>query len=122
MLIDIVPDRIIVKPRSSGITMMLDRCQGLVGTEDLINMAGKYLDQIKLSFGSSILVSDSFLRSKIDLVIDNGIDIYPGGTLMEVAHQQQNDIEYINWVKNCGFSMIEISNGIYSVSLSLIHI
>ena len=116
LLKEIVPDRNKVKPRSSGITMMLDHCQGLVGTEDLINMAGEYLDQIKLSFGTSILVSESFLRSKIDLVIDNGIDIYPGGTLMEVAYQQQNDIEYINWVKNCGFSMIEISNGIYSVS------
>lgn len=113
---EIAPDRIKVKPRSSGITMMLDRCQGLIGTEDLINMAGKYLDQIKLSFGTPILVSESFLRSKIDLAIDNGIDIYPGGTLMEVAYQQQNENEYINWVKNCGFSMIEISNGIYSVS------
>ncbi len=40
MLKEIVPDRIKVKPRSSGITMMLDRCQGLMGTEDLINMAG----------------------------------------------------------------------------------
>ena len=116
LLQEIVPDRIKVKPRSSGITMMLDRCQGLMETEDLINMAGKYLDQIKLSFGTSILVSESFLRSKINLAIDNGIDIYPGGTLMEVAYQQQNDIEYINWVKNCGFSMIEISNGIYSIS------
>jgi len=96
--------------------MMLDRCQGIIGTEDLINMAGKYLGQIKLSFGTPILVSESFLRSKIDLAIDNGIDIYPGGTLMEVAYQQQNENEYINWVKNCGFSMIEISNGIYSVS------
>jgi len=113
---EIVPDRIKVKPRSSGITMMLDRCQGIIGTEDLINMAGKYLDQIKLSFGTPILVSESFLQSKIDLAIDNGIDIYPGGTLMEVAYQQQKENEYINWVKNCGFSMIEISNGIYSVS------
>ena len=113
---EIVPDRIKVKPRSSGITMMLDRCQGLIGTEDMINMAGEYLDQIKLSFGTSVLVNEPFLRSKIDLAIDNGIDIYPGGTLMEVACQQQNDNEYINWVKNSGFSMIEISNGIYSVS------
>ena len=44
LLQEIVPDRIKVKPRSSGITMMLDRCQGLVGTEDLIHMAGEYLD------------------------------------------------------------------------------
>ena len=50
MLKEIVPDRIKVKPRSSGITMMLDRCQGLVGTEDLIHMAGEYLDQIKTLF------------------------------------------------------------------------
>ena len=47
---EIVPGRIKVKPRPYGITMMLDRCQGLNATKDLIHMAGEYLDQIKLSF------------------------------------------------------------------------
>ncbi len=112
---ELAPDRIKEKPRSSGITMMLDRCLGLGGTEDLIHMAGEYLDQIKLSFGTAVLVSETFLRTKIDLAIDNGIDIYPGGTLMEIAYQQQNDIQYINWVKNLGFSMIEISDGIFNI-------
>lgn len=77
---EIIPGRIKVKPRPYGITMMLDRCQGLNATEDLIHMAGEYLDQIKLSFGTAMLVSDAFLRDKIDLVVGNKIDIYPGGT------------------------------------------
>ena len=37
---EIVPGRIKVKPRPYGITMMLDRCQGLNATKDLIHMAG----------------------------------------------------------------------------------
>ena len=113
---DLVPDRIKVKPRHYGITMILDRCQGLKATEDLIRMAGEYLDQIKLSFGTATLLSESFLRDKINLVVDNQIDIYPGGTLMEIAFQQKNDTQYINWVKNCGFTTIEISDGIYEVN------
>ena len=112
---EIVPGRIKVKPRPYGITMMLDRCQGLNATKDLIHMAGEYLDQIKLSFGTAILVSEAFLRDKIDLVVGNQIDIYPGGTLMEIAFQQRNDIQYIDWVKNCGFTTIEISDGIYNL-------
>ena len=113
---NIAPDRIKVKPRPYGITMMLDRCQGLKATEDLIHMAGEYLDQIKLSFGTAVMLSEAFLRDKIDLVVDNQIDIYPGGTLMEIAFQQRNDTQYIDWVKNCGFTTIEISDGIYKVN------
>ena len=113
---NIAPDRIKVKPRPYGITMMLDRCQGLKATEDLIHMAGEYLDQIKLSFGTAVMLSEAFLRDKINLVVDNQIDIYPGGTLMEIAFQQRNDTQYIDWVKNCGFTTIEISDGIYKVN------
>jgi len=45
-----------------------------------------------------MLVNEAFLRDKIDLVVGNQIDIYPGGTLMEIAFQQRNDIQYIDWV------------------------
>ena len=113
---DIVPERIQEKPRSNGITMILDRCLGLRTTKDLIDMAGEYIDHIKLSFGTAALLKKDFLRDKIDLVVENDIDIYPGGTLMEIAIQTSNDVQYIKWVKNCGFTAIEISDGIYKVN------
>ena len=113
---DIVPDRIKTKVRPYGITMILDRCQGLKATEDLISMTGDYLDQIKLSSGTATLVSENFLRNKIDLVVSNRIDIYPGGTLMEIAFQQKNESQYIKWVKELGFTTIEISDGIFKLS------
>jgi len=73
---EIVPGRIKVKPRPYGITMMLDRCQGLNATKDLIHMAGEYLDQIKLSFGTAMLVNEAFLRDKIDLVVGKIVSHY----------------------------------------------
>ncbi|MCI0712763.1 MAG: phosphosulfolactate synthase, partial [Chloroflexi bacterium] len=36
--------------------MILDRCQGLLATEDLLRMCGAYLDYVKLSFGTSALL------------------------------------------------------------------
>ena len=34
---------------------------------------------------------------------------------MEIAFQNNNDIQYIDWVKRCGFTTIEISDGIYNL-------
>ncbi len=99
-------------PRARGITMMLDRCQGLAATRDLVELAGSYLDQIKLSFGSSLLLDEQLLVEKTSLVRERGIDIYPGGTLFELASTHGILPDYVDWVVAMGFTAIEISDGV----------
>ena len=79
LIYPLAPGRITTKPRRQGVTMVLDRCQGLNDTQDLLDLTGEYIDYIKLSFGTSMFMDERLLRRKIELVRTNQIDIYPGG-------------------------------------------
>lgn len=91
--------------------MILDRSLGMVATEDLCESAGKYIDQIKLSFGTALLYSDSLLRRKIELIHSYQISACPGGTLFEIAFKENSLVDYYRLLKEVGFKMIEVSDG-----------
>ncbi len=105
------PGRITAKPRRQGLTMILDRCQGFNDTLELLALSSDYIDYIKLSFGTSVLVDERLLRRKIELVRAHQIDIYPGGTLMEVALFQGVYPQFVRRAKALGFTALEISDG-----------
>ncbi|MCK8823861.1 phosphosulfolactate synthase [Fuchsiella alkaliacetigena] len=107
------------KPRQVGLTMVLDKGLGLTRTEDILNLADDYIDFYKLSFGTSALYKPELLKEKIELVTAYGIDIYPGGTYLEVAIKQDKLAEYLQRAKELGFSAIEVSDGTISLSSDL---
>jgi phosphosulfolactate synthase len=111
LLTDLTPDREHTKPRRRGLTMILDRCQGLTATKDILEMTGDYLDQVKLSFGTSVLLDEPFVRRKNDLIRSYGVDVYPGGTLAELMLVQGVYPQYLVRAKELGFTMIELSDG-----------
>lgn len=73
------------KPREYGLTMVIDKGLGLGETRDLLNVSAKYIDFIKLGFGTPALYSPEVLAEKIDIIRTEDIDVYPGGTFLEVA-------------------------------------
>lgn len=99
------------KPRQTGLTMVLDKGLGLNQTEDLMEMAADYIDFHKLSFGTSALYHPEILEQKIDLITSYGVDIYPGGTFLEVAVTQGSLDDYLTKAKKLGFTTIEVSDG-----------
>ncbi|MBM7623410.1 phosphosulfolactate synthase [Sporohalobacter salinus] len=99
------------KPRQIGLTMTLDKGLGLNQTEDLMEMAADYIDFHKLSFGTSALYCSELLSQKIDLITSYGVDIYPGGTFLEVAVTQGKLDDYLTKAKELGFTAIEVSDG-----------
>ncbi|KUK41054.1 MAG: Phosphosulfolactate synthase [Clostridia bacterium 62_21] len=99
------------KPRSVGVTMLLDKGLGLAETRDLVGIAGDYIDIIKLGFGTSALYDDDILREKVDLVRQYQIDIYPGGTFFEIAVLQDKVSYYLRLAREIGFTAIEVSDG-----------
>lgn len=115
LIYPMAPGRITAKPRQQGLTMILDRCQGLNETQDLLALSGDYIDYIKLSFGTSVLVDETLLRRKIELARAHQIDIYPGGTLMEVALFQGVYPQFVRRAKALGFTALEISDGSISI-------
>lgn len=108
--------RQMARPRQSGLTMVLDRCQGFRATQDLLELTGDYIDQIKLSFGTSVFIDENLLRRKIDLTRAYRIDIYPGGTLMEAALVHHVYPQFVQRAVRLGFTAIEISDGTISMS------
>src|SRR5215510_10833050 len=116
LLTDLAPEREHAKPRRRGLTMILDRCQGLAATSDLLEMVGEYVDHVKLSFGTSVLLSEAFIRRKNELIRAHGIEVYPGGTLAEVMLVQGAYPEYLKREKALGFNAIEVSDGTITMS------
>jgi len=99
------------KPRNQGLTMVIDKGLGLAETKDLINIAGEHIDLIKLAFGTSALYHKDVLWEKIQLARALGIEIYPGGTFLEVAILQDKLEHFLSLAKNMGFTCIEVSDG-----------
>jgi len=99
------------KPRTAGVTMIIDKCQGLTNMADLLALTGDYVDHWKLSFGTSALLDDDVLRQKITLARDNDLLVYPGGTLTEYAVLKGVYPEFVRRTCELGFSGLEISDG-----------
>ncbi len=114
-----MPDRITTKPRVQGLTMIIDRCQGLRATEDLLALTGDYVDHVKLSFGTSIFIEETLLRRKIEMIRGYNIDIYPGGTLMEATLVQGVYPQYVQRAKELGFTALEVSDGTITMPRSI---
>ncbi len=104
------------KPRTEGLTMVIDKGLGLNETKDLFEVAANYIDFLKLGFGTSALYSQEVLAQKINLANSYGVMIYPGGTFMEIAISQNKLKEYINMVSRLGYPAIEVSDGTVNVS------
>ena len=116
LLSDLAREREHAKPRRRGVTMILDRCQGLVATEDLLEMIGEYVDHVKLSFGTSVLLSKAFIQRKNELIRAYNIDVYPGGTLAELMLVQGVYPQYLKRAQELGFTAIEVSDGTITLS------
>lgn len=99
------------KPHTIGYTMVLDKGLGLQATRDLLELAGDYLDLIKLAFGTSAFYPDHLLRQKIQLIRSFGVDICPGGTFLEAAVWQGRLKEYLARAWDLGFTAVEVSDG-----------
>lgn len=112
-----VPGRL-HKPRTDGLTMVMDKGLGLTATRDLLELAADYIDLMKLAFGTSALYSAAFLRKKIDLIRSFGIDLYPGGTFLEIAMMQDRLAEYLAHARELGFTFVEISDGTAEIDLA----
>ncbi len=107
------------KPRTTGMTMVIDTGIGSIAFQDTVETAGKFIDFIKLGFGTSALYSPEHLSAKVACGRQHGVVVYPGGTFLEVALAQGLEEEYFRFVSGVGFSLIEISDGTIELPLSV---
>ncbi len=97
------------KPRSDGLTHVLDKGLSQVGLESLLQTAGDGIDIIKLGWGTAY-VSDG-VKAKVAMCRAAGINLCLGGTLLEICESQHRITEYVEWLHRLGITHVEVSNG-----------
>jgi phosphosulfolactate synthase len=106
------------KPRSEGITMVIDKGLGPHAFDDLMATAGDYIDILKFGFGTSPLYPAAVIRNKIELAKRNRITVIPGGTLLEAAVAKDMVPAFFRHILALGFDGIEVSDGTIELSRS----
>ncbi len=99
------------KPRSVGLTMVIDTGVGFGQLRDTLDLAGHCIDHWKFAFGTSVFHSKEALQRKLALLAEHRILALPGGTLLEVALIERHCRDYMRHAKLLGFSAVEISDG-----------
>lgn len=99
------------KPRTAGVTMVLDTGTGLGLLRDTLEMAGHCIDHWKFGFGTSVFLTRKVLQQKLALLAEHDILSLPGGTLLEVALVEHHCRDYMKHAKTLGFGAVEVSDG-----------
>jgi phosphosulfolactate synthase len=102
------------KPRSAGLTHVLDKGLSFFALQSLVQTAGDSIDIVKLGWGTSY-VSDG-VKAKVTMCRNQGIHACPGGTLLEICDKQGRVEDYIRWMRRLGLTHVEVSNGALGMS------
>jgi phosphosulfolactate synthase len=98
-----------LKPRTRGLTHVIDKGLNLREIEGLFDTAGDYVDIVKLGWGTSYVTQN--LEKKIALYRSFDTPVVCGGTLFEAAVARGKLDEYRTWLADNRFSHVEISDG-----------
>lgn len=97
------------KPRTTGITMVVDGGLPLGSLRDLVASAGEYVDFVKFGWGTAVVSGE--LGDKIELLRSTSIDFYFGGTLFEKHVLQGRFDEFRALCHEWSCRYVEVSNG-----------
>lgn len=101
------------KPRDQGVTHVLDRGLSIAQVDGLIEVAGEFVDIVKLGWGTALATQN--LEPKLARYAEHGIAVVLGGTLTEVAIRQGRIDGFGAWLRSLGLSHVEISDGTISL-------
>ena len=97
------------KPRTHGLTHVIDKGLNLRDIEGLFDTAGEYVDVVKLGWGTSYVTGN--LEKKIALYRSLDTPVVCGGTLFEAVIGRGKLDEYRRWLADNRFSHVEVSDG-----------
>lgn len=101
------------KPRSSGLTMVMDKGLSIRESEDFMSVGSEYTDYVKLGFGTSLLTPG--LEKKIEIYKKAGTVPYFGGTLFEAFIIRNMFDQFVEFIRKHEIGLIEISDGSYDI-------
>ena len=108
-----IPERT-VKPRQSGLTMVMDKGLSCREVEDFLEVSADKTDIVKLGFGTSTVTPN--LDRKIKIYQEANIPIYFGGTLFEAYLIRGQFDDYKKLLDRFNVSHVEVSDGSIEIS------
>ncbi len=97
------------KPRDKGFTMAMDKGLSIRETEDFLEVAGAYVDIVKLGWATSFVTPN--LEKKLDIYRAAGIPTYFGGTLFEAFIVRSQFEDYRRVLDKYKMTFAEVSDG-----------
>lgn len=101
------------KPRQEGITHVLDRGLSIAEIDGLVEVAGDYVDLVKLGWGTAVATGN--LEAKLARYRDHGIPVMFGGTLTELAIAQNRLDRLVAWLHELDIEYVELSDGTINI-------
>lgn len=102
------------KPRTRGLTMVIDGGLATREFRDIMASFGELIDFVKFGWGTCLVTPD--IGAKTDIAVEHEVDFYFGGTLFEKFLQRGRVDEWYELCVNSGVRTVEISNGSADVS------
>lgn len=103
-----IPERT-AKPREFGFTMVMDKGLSIREVEDLLEVAGNYIDIVKLGWATSYVTPN--LKQKLDVYRAAGVPTYFGGTLFEAFIIRNQLDDYRKILDKYQMTFAEVSDG-----------
>ena len=103
-----VPERS-AKPRSTGLTMVMDKGLSVVEAEQFMSVGHLYVDLVKLGFGTAYVTPH--LNEKLEVYRSYNVPVYLGGTLFEAFLIRDQFEDYIDICRKFHITYMEVSDG-----------
>jgi phosphosulfolactate synthase len=103
-----------MKPRDTGLTMVIDGGIPLGLFADLVSLGAEYIDYVKFGWGTAVVTD--VLRDKIAVLRGHDIEFYFGGTLFEKFVLQDRFEDFRKFCLAHACSHVEVSNGTIDMS------
>lgn len=97
------------KPRTHGITMVMDKGLSLRQVEDFLDVAGVHTDIVKLGWATSFVTPR--LQEKLDIYRNADVPVYFGGTLFEAFIVRNQFDDYRRILDKYKMEYAEVSDG-----------
>src|ERR671916_1027679 len=103
-----LPERA-TKPRTAGLTHVIDTGLSSSEVDGLLRQAAAHIDTVRLGWGSAYVTAD--LEDKLTAYRKHDVPVMLGGTLTELAWLHDRLDELCAWLDQLGIDRIEVSSG-----------
>jgi phosphosulfolactate synthase len=101
------------KPRSRGITHVIDPGLTAQEAEGVMDSVDEYVDLVRFGWGTAYITRE--LRRKLDVYRAHGVPAMLGGTMTELAWLQGKVDELRRWLDELGIEHVEVSSGVVPI-------